>query len=106
TATPVLYTTADVPLEVDKPILTMTEPEVVQLKEAPVMAIQPTGEEVEIAAVVTPPPAKELEPDTAPEQVATAMLPATASLLPFIALFGLLALGGAWGLGLIRKRNL
>ncbi|MEN6536239.1 MAG: hypothetical protein ABFD89_21450 [Bryobacteraceae bacterium] len=106
TNTPVLYTTADFPLEVDKPILTMTEPEIVQLRQAPVMAIQPTGEEVEIAAVVTTPPAAELEPDTAPTQVAAAMLPATASLLPLIALFGLLALGGAWGFGLVRKRNL
>ena len=47
-------------MEVAEPIKTADEPVVVQLKQAPVMAIQPTGEEVEIAAVVTPPPAAEL----------------------------------------------
>jgi len=104
TNTPVLYTTADLPIEVDKPMLTVDEPVVAQLREAPVMAVQPTGEEVEIAAVVTTPPAAELEPDTAPAQVA--MLPHTGSPLPLIALLGLLALGGAWTLRLVQKRVL
>jgi hypothetical protein len=103
--TPVLYTTADLPVEVTKPILTVTEPEVVQLAQAPVMAVKPTGESVEIATVVTPPPALELKPDLAPAPVAVAaVLPATSSWLPLIALFGLLALGGAWALGLVQKR--
>jgi len=101
--TPVLFTTADLPLEVTRPILTMTEPEVVQLAKAPVMAIQPTGEAVETAAVVTPPPAVELKPDPAPAPVVAAVLPATSSWLPLIALFGLLALGGAWALGFVQK---
>jgi hypothetical protein len=104
TNTPVLYTTADLPMEIEKPMLMVTEPEVEQLRQAPVAAVQPTGEEVEIAAVVTPPPAAELEPDTAPTQVAAMTLPATASPLPLIALLGLLALGGAWGLGLVKRR--
>ena len=106
TNTPVLYTTADLPLEVEKPMMTVDEPVVVQLKQAPVMAVQPTGEDVEIAAGVTPPPAAELQPDTAPTQVAAVTLPQTASPLPLIALLGLLALGGAWGLRLVRKRVL
>jgi hypothetical protein len=106
TNTPVLYTTADLPIEVEQPMMSVTEPVVAQLKEAPVKAIQPTGEEVEIAAVVTPPPAAELEPDTAPTQVAEMTLPKTASPLPLIALFGLLALGGAFGLRLLQKRSL
>ena len=67
------------------------------------MAIKPTGEEVELAQVVTPPPAVELQADTTPAQVA-AVLPQTASWLPLIALFGLLALGAAWSLGLLQKR--
>jgi len=100
---PVLFTDADFPLEVTRPILTVTEPEVVQLAKAPVMAVKPTGEWVEIAAVVTPPPALELTPDPAPAQVAVAVLPATSSWLPLIALFGLLALGGAWALSLMQK---
>ena len=66
TNTPVLFTPAEIPVEVEEPIKTADEPVVVQLKQAPVMAIQPTGEEVELAAVVTPPPAAELQPDTAP----------------------------------------
>ncbi len=77
---------------------------VVQLKQAPVMAIKPTGEEVELAQVVTPPPASALQPDTAPVETAAATLPKTASWFPLIALFGLLALGAAWGLGLLQKR--
>jgi len=106
TNTPVLYTAAELPLEVEEPVLTLNEPVVAQMRQAPIMAIQPTGEEVEIAAVVTTPPAAELEPDTAPTQVAMTMLPKTASPLPVIALLGLLALGGAWGLGLVRKRKM
>jgi hypothetical protein len=104
TNTTVLYTPAELPLEVTKPILTASEPEVVQLRQAPILAIQPTGQDVEIAAVVTPPPAAELRPDPAPTMVAAAELPRTASWLPLIALIGLLALGGAWALGVARKR--
>jgi hypothetical protein len=102
--TPVLYSTVDLPVEVTKPILTVTEPEVVQLAQAPIMAVKPTGESVEIATVVTPPPALELKPDPAPAPVLAAVLPATSSWLPLVALFGLLALGGAWALGLVQKR--
>ena len=105
TNTPVLYTVAELPLEVERPMLTVDEPVVAQLYQAPVKAVQPTGQEVEIAAVVTPPPAAELEPDTAPTQVATA-LPHTASPMPLIALLGLLALGGGFALRLVRKRIL
>ncbi len=103
TNTPILYTPAELPAEITMPMLTAAAPEVVQLKQAPIMAIQPSGAEVQMAAVVTPPPATELVPDPAPTQLA-AMLPQTASRLPFFALFGLLALGGAWGLGLVLKR--
>jgi hypothetical protein len=63
-------------------------PVVVELKRAPIMAIKPTGEEVQLAQVITPPPAE--------TQMAMAReLPRTASSLPLIALFGLLALGAA-----------
>jgi hypothetical protein len=102
---PVLFTTAEIPVEVAEPIKTADEPVVVQLEKAPVMAIEPTGQEVEVAAVVTPPPAAELQPDAAPVQIA-AVLPKTASPLPLIALLGLLALGGGLGLQLVQKRIL
>jgi hypothetical protein len=105
TNTPVLFTAEDIPVEVVQPIITVDEPVVARLKLAPVRAIQPTGEEVETTAVVTPPPAVELQPDTAPVQVA-AELPHTSSNLPLIALFGLLALGGAFGVRLLQKRVL
>jgi hypothetical protein len=104
TNTPVLYTAAELPMEVTKPMLTASEPEVAQLRQATVMAIQPSGEEVEIAAVVTPPPAAELQPDTQP--VAALRLPQTAGPLPLIALLGLLALGGAFGLRRLQKRSM
>lgn len=62
------------------------------LKTAPVVAIQPTGEEVELAQVVEPPP------------VIAANLPKTASLLPLIGLLGMLSLGAGFAVSLISKR--
>jgi hypothetical protein len=91
-STTVLSTPADIPLEVET-IQTVDEPIIAQLREAPVQAIQPTGVEVELAQVVTPPPA---------EQVA---LPATASSLPLIGLLGLMFLGAAFVLGAFAKRT-
>jgi LPXTG-motif cell wall-anchored protein len=57
---------------------------------------------VELAQAVTPPPAE--APVVA--QAAPATLPATGSSLPLVALFGLLALGGAWTAKLAKKRVL
>src|SRR5579859_2415986 len=91
TNTPVLFAAVDIPAEVAEPIKSVDEPVVVQLKQAPIMAIQPTGEEVQLAQVVTPPPAP-AEVAAAPA-TADRELPATASQLPLMALFGLLALG-------------
>ena len=102
--TAVLATTADLPVEVEKPILTVSEPEVAQLQQAPVVAVQPTGEDVEIAQVVTPPPTQEPVVAQAEPTQPAATLPATASSLPLIALFGFLALGLAWTLRLVQKR--
>jgi hypothetical protein len=107
TNTAVLFTPVEIPVEVVEPIKSADEPVVVELKQAPVMAIQPTGEEVEVAQVVTPPPAQELvAQDAEPAQVATKELPKTASPLPLIALLGFLALGGAWTLRLVQRRVL
>jgi hypothetical protein len=100
TKTPVLFMPAEIPVEVVEPIKSADEPVVVEMRQAPVMAIQPTGEEVELAQVVTPPPAQE------PTQMAAAELPKTASPLPLIALLGFLALGGAWTLRLVQGRVL
>jgi hypothetical protein len=100
TKTPILFMEADIPVEVAQPVITADAPVVAQMKQAPVMAYQPTGERVELAAVVTPPPAVELQADAAP----MAELPHTASAAPLLALFGLLALAGALGLGMVQKR--
>jgi hypothetical protein len=103
--TPVLFTPAEIPVEVAAPIKSVDEPVVVQLKQAPIMAIQPSGEEVQLAVVVTPPPPEEMQVATAPAPVIE-KLPDTASNLPLIALCGLLALGGALTIRSIKKRTL
>jgi hypothetical protein len=56
TNTPVLFTTAELPLEVAEPVKLVEEPVVAELKTAPVMAVKSTGEEVQLAQAVTPPP--------------------------------------------------
>jgi hypothetical protein len=102
---PVLFTPVEIPLEVAQPIKSADEPVVVALKQAPIMAIKPTGEEVQLAEVVTPPPPAELQVATAPAStVAAQKLPATAGPLPLVALFGLLAFVGALGVRLVEKR--
>src|ERR1700682_3218809 len=92
TNTIVLYTPAEITAEVAVPVKSAEEPVVVELKQAPIMAIKPTGEEVQLAEVVTPPPAETEVAQTLPEQ----SLPKTASPMPLIGLLGLLSLGGAF----------
>src|SRR5580704_4563443 len=53
----VLFTPAEITPEVAVAVKSPDEPVVVQLKQAPILAIKPTGEEVAVAEVVTPPPA-------------------------------------------------
>jgi hypothetical protein len=79
---PVLYIPDEVAPNIVVPVKTATEPPVVALKEAPVMAVKPTGEVTAIAEVVTPPPVK-----------TAAGLPKTASDMPLLALMGFLCLG-------------
>jgi hypothetical protein len=103
TKQPVPTVVADVSPEVTKP----EEPAVVaQLKQAPVMAAQPTGEVVELTQVFQTAPPATLAAEPAPTQVALNKLPATGSSLPLIALCGLLALGGALTMRSIGKRAL
>ena len=85
-----------IPAEVAQPIKTVDEPVVAQLKQAPVMAVKPTGDEVQVAEVVTRPPAQ--------VEVAENTLPKTASPLPLIGLFGLLSLGAAFTLRAVASR--
>jgi hypothetical protein len=96
---------------VDEPVLEMpieiadAEP-VETLRAIPVTAIQPTGEEVPVTAVVEPPPqaaAEATAPETAPVEVAQA-LPETASSLPLFGLVGLLSLLAGFTLLIVTKR--
>ena len=69
------------------------------LKTAPIETVDPKGEPIELGQVVEAPPAA-AEPTT----LAKNSLPKTASLLPLIALMGLVALGAGFTLMLISKR--
>ena len=91
TQEPVLYVPSEVAPEMAKPV-----PEVA-LKEAPIKAVTPKGEEVEIAQVVEPPP---VETASARPPV----LPKTASTLPIFGLIGLLSLGAGFALSVFSKR--
>lgn len=118
--TPVLFVAADFPLEVAEPIKSAESPIVMDMKRVPIMAIKPTGEEVVLAEVVTPPPAT--TPVEVTAEVASApspssqqgveatpapaaqSLPATASALPLIGLLGLMSLAAALALGALKAR--
>jgi LPXTG-motif cell wall-anchored protein len=74
------------------------------LKTAPVEAVDPKGEPVELAQVVEPPPATVAAPAVEPRTVAANELPKTSSSLPMIALIGLVSLAAGFGLKLAAKR--
>jgi hypothetical protein len=72
------------------------------LNTAPVVAVAPTGEPVELAQVVQTPPA---DAKAAPVTMAAAALPKTASSLALIGLIGVLGLGGCFVLLFVSKRT-
>ncbi len=85
------------------PTTSMTEPHVMALKQAPLKAQQPTGEEVEMGEVFL------LAPQPEPVETAAALppaLPKTGSSLPLFGLLGLLSLGAAGLLRLVSARQL
>jgi len=90
--------------EVNEPVLAtsieLATAPVEALKTAPVEAVAPTGEPVELAQVVEPPPAEEV----APQPMMAEALPKTASSLPLIGLIGLLSLGAGLALSVVAKR--
>jgi hypothetical protein len=99
TKTPVLFTPVEIPLEVAEPVKSADAPIVVQLKQVPIMAIKPSGEEVQVAEVVTPPPAAESQVAAAETPVPAPIektLPATAGMLPLMGLLGVAALVGGF----------
>lgn len=86
TNVPVLYVPDEVAPYIIADVKTANEPPVMALKEAPLMAVLPTGEIVPPARIVEAPPLK------------TASLPKTASNLSLLALLGLLSLGAGFSL--------
>lgn len=105
TNVPVLFVADEIPTEVTETIKTADAPLVAELKKVPIMAVRPTGEEVQLAAAVTPPPAMAADTtaDRTKELPATE-LPATGSPLMLVAMLGMLALLGAFGLRTAVKR--
>jgi hypothetical protein len=87
--------------ETDTPVLAtpveLAAAPVETLKTAPIEAVAPTGDPVELAQVVEAPP----EPVTV---AAADPLPKTASSLPLIALIGLLAIGAGFALSAFSKQ--
>jgi hypothetical protein len=85
--------------ETNEPVLTtpveLAAAPIEILNTAPVEAVAPTGEPVELAQVVEPPPVAAAEPVTV---AAAEPLPQTASSLPLIALIGLLTIGTGFAL--------
>jgi hypothetical protein len=82
TKVPVIYIPDEVAANIVAPVTTATEPPVIALKEVPLKAVTPAGEDVALAEVVVPPPV----------QTAT-RLPKTAGNMPLLALAGFLYLG-------------
>lgn len=72
------------------------------LNTAPVEAVAPTGDPVELAQVVEPPPTD--APMAAATQPAADPLPQTASALPMIALIGVMMIGAGLALSAFSKR--
>jgi hypothetical protein len=103
TNTPVLYTPIDIPAEIDKPLASSYEPVVAEFKRAPILAVAPSGEEVQLAAVVTPPPPEELQVAPATAAAAATELPATSTAVPLIGLLGFFSLFLAFAVSRLSK---
>ena len=86
--------------QVSRPVLSIPEPvpaEPQQIKQTPVKAVTPSGDEIEIAEVVLSQP---LTANATPPS----SLPKTGSYLPLLGLAGLLALGTSVGLRIAARR--
>src|SRR3954452_14419372 len=77
TNTPVLFTAVELPVEVAEPAKLADAPVVAEMKRTEILAVKPTGEEVQLAEVVTSPPALTQMAMASPKK-----LPSTASSIP------------------------
>src|SRR4030095_7261367 len=81
TKVPVLYIPDEVAANIVAPVKTATEPPVIALKEVPLRAVTPAGEDIAIAEVVVPPPVQ-----------TASQLPKPSTHLPLLVLVGLLCM--------------
>jgi hypothetical protein len=92
--------------ETNEPVLAtpleLTSAPVEALRTAPIEAVAPTGEPIELANVVEAPPVAAV-PAEPVRMAAAAPLPKTASWLPLIALIGLLTIGAGFALSAFSK---
>lgn len=100
TGEPVLAMPTELAEKIILPVKSADDPVVITLKQVPIEAVKPTGEVVPITEVVEPPPAR-----TEPVNTVAPALPHTASPVPLLGLFGLLALVIGASLSLILKRT-
>ena len=92
-STPVPSMPAELASNTTTPVAAVTEPAVMAMRQAPLKAQQPTEEEVEVAEVFVSPHPSSL----------SSRLPRTASSLPLLGLAGMLMLGAAGLIGMIRR---
>jgi hypothetical protein len=91
---PVLFMPTELAPFLIEPVKTATEPPVIALREAPVRAVTPTGQEVALTEVVSPPPVQtaSVQQTSGTSQTTgapqTASLPKTASSLPLLMTMG------------------
>jgi hypothetical protein len=86
--------------QTSRPVLSMhTEqvPDTTQIKQVPVNAVTPSGEEVEVSEIAAMQPVM-------PEEAPADSLPETASSLPLLGLFGILSLAAGLGLQAVTRR--
>lgn len=105
---PVLAMPSEMESAIITPTITVDEKPAVAFREATITAVNPTGEEVEVAQVITAQPAQAMpEKQTVTEgntSNSARSLPQTASTLPLLGLVGLLSLGIGFALWFIPKR--
>ncbi len=105
---PVLAMPSELESNIAKSTTSMNDEPIVALKQAPLTAVEPTGDEVDIAKVIVASPAAQTPPEqqsaTADGSRRTGRLPQTASPLPLFGLIGLLSLGVGFALWFIPKR--
>jgi len=98
TNSPVLHMPSELAVKITTPASSPDDEPVIALKQAPIGAVSPAGEDVATSEVVEAPPVQTAS-IAKPRR-----LPQTASHLPLVALFGFLSLGAGLALSVYSKR--